>query len=422
MEISDRKEEIAASGRCCNPGFYQGCGAVPGGMGLQPDTLYIGGGTPSVLPVDGLRRIADAIASCQGKSENIFQEFTVEVNPDDIVSRGPGYVESLRRIGVNRVSMGVQSMDDNVLKWMNRRHSVQTARQAYRTIRSAGIENISIDLIFGYDCPSVFKGGNAAGVSSLDRPGASGLLLEHWKRTIEDALDIAGDGTLPKHISAYQLSVDRGSMLAELAEAGKYAGLPDEICAGQYEILCSMLSGAGYHHYEISNFALPGHEAVHNSAYWSYVPYTGLGPAAHSMVMSSGYRGHCGTPAGIEGCSPEGGNGIMRCWNVEDVGAYIRAAESGERDGIVSGETLTQEQIRTERIMLSLRTDRGIDRKFLEAVPSSGRAVEKLLRSGSLSNVDAGTLQLYGLPSGSPRLRIPEDRFFVSDDIISELL
>ncbi len=359
----------------------------PAGQDRLKNTLYIGGGTPSVLSPGELARMVDAVKAVLSDADGIappFEEFTVEVNPDDIVSRGPEYVEGLRALGVDRISMGVQSLDDNVLRWMNRRHNAAAAREAYRIIRSAGIGNISIDLIFGYMLPGICG-------------------EEHWLRTVEQALDIAGDGTLPNHVSAYQLSVDGGSALADMVAEGKYQEAPEELCARQYGILCRLLSEAGYRHYEISNFALPGYEARHNSAYWQHVPYVGIGPAAHSFI-------------------PAGGTGLSRTWNVDNVGRYVKSAMDGHWDDIISGESLDGALLREEKIMLALRTDRGILRKYIDEDPVASRAVEKFLRSGALVPVDRETLEYYGYPSDECRLRIPEERFFVSDDIISELL
>ena len=211
------------------------------------DTLYFGGGTPSVLPPSFFGRIADA---CGGRS---YCEWTVEVNPDDIT---PSYAAELRALGVNRVSMGVQSLDDGILRWMNRRHSADGARSAFRMLREAGFDNISVDVIFGV------AGMTAAVLESTVRE-----LLE-WR---------------PEHISAYQLSIEEGSALDRMVREGRYAELPDEACEAQYRLICQLLAAAGYEHYEISNWALPGRRAVHNSAYWTRSPYVGLGGGAHSL-------------------------------------------------------------------------------------------------------------------------------------------
>ena len=227
------------------------------------NTLYIGGGTPSVLPLPLFGRL---IAALKGIGHPCgFEEFTVEVNPEDIVEKGPEYVRGLVALGVNRVSMGVQSFDDGILKWMNRRHSADQAVQAYRMLEEAGVDNISIDLIFG--------------LSQMDD--------DLWRETLSKALSISASGRPPKHISAYQLSVEEDSMLEKLIAKGKWSEASDEVCERQYAILCETLAAAGYNHYEISNYAQPGFEAVHNSAYWSHRPYVGLGPGAHSYLVQA---------------------------------------------------------------------------------------------------------------------------------------
>lgn len=261
---------------------------------LGTNTLYIGGGTPSVLPLDVLRRITNALPY------GPYDEFTVEVNPDDIVRKGPEYALGLLELGVNRISMGVQSLSDAVLRWMNRRHNADGARQAFRILREAGFRNISVDVIFG--------------LSHMD------------DITLESTLDgIIEWG--PEHISAYQLSIEEGSALCKMVQQGRYTEASDEQCRSQYELICSRLESAGYHHYEISNWALPGREAVHNSAYWTRQPYAGLGPGAHSLL-------------GRE----------VRRWNSEQ--PYLWKSD---------GEKLSEEEIREETLMLGLRTDRGVD-------------------------------------------------------------
>ena len=232
------------------------------------NTLYIGGGTPSVLPLDVLSRIVGAVSQTERLSlvtepvevttpTELFDEFTVEVNPEDIVEKGREYVRGLLALGVNRISMGIQSFNDDILRWMNRRHDAGNAVKAFHILRESGVLNISIDLIFGI----------------------SQLTDETWKDTIEKALELS-----PEHISAYQLSIEEGSALAKMVADGRYVEASEEQCRHQYDVLCQTLRQAGYHHYEISNFAKPGFEAVHNSAYWRRAPYIGLGPGAHSLT------------------------------------------------------------------------------------------------------------------------------------------
>ena len=327
------------------------------------NTLYIGGGTPSALPLDVLRRIVDALLSSRSlrRGENTvgaqspFEEFTVEVNPEDIVEKGGEYVRGLLETGVDRVSMGIQSFDDGILRWMNRRHSAAGAVEAFRILRRCGVRNISVDLIFGL----------------------SQLADDVWEDTIERALELA-----PEHLSAYQLSIEEGSALAKLVADGRYVEASDEQCRHQYDVLCQTLRQAGYHHYEISNFARPGFEAVHNNAYWSRVPYIGLGPGAHSLT------------------------GDIRSWNSQEL--PHRSTDGSPATYSRTSETLSPEDIRVERIMLSLRTDKGLEAAELYSL--TDRAVINSLLS-------EGDLEKQG---GS--IRIPESRLFTSDEIIRELI
>lgn len=314
-EIEARREEIIAA------------------TGVR--TLYIGGGTPSVLPLECLRRIVEKLREVEGAamageaSAGDWEEFTVEVNPEDIVERGPEYVRGLLELGVDRISMGVQSLDPGMLRWMNRRHSADGAREAWRMLSAAGPLNRSIDLISGV-------------------PGMDCAMLG---RTLNEVLEWR-----PEHISAYQLSVEEGSALARMIAGGRVAELPDEECRAQYDLICRKLSAAGYHHYEISNWALPRHEAVHNSAYWTRQPYVGLGPGAHSLEKRPQQKGPktSDPPAKNEGApskTAENAGAIkqIRKWNSKRPTGW---AEEGR-------EVLTEEEIREETVMLLARTDRG---------------------------------------------------------------
>lgn len=315
-EIRSRRDEMAAS--------------------KSLNTLYIGGGTPSVLPPLSLIRIVDAFGDVW------FDEFTMEVNPEDIVEKGGSYVASMKLAGVNRVSMGVQSLDDGLLRWMNRRHSADGARAAFQILRKGGISNISVDVIFG--------------ISQL-----SGEML---CATLDELVSWG-----PEHISAYQLSIEEGSALAKMVEDGRYVEAGEDQCRAQYDLICRKLSEAGYRHYEISNWAIPGYEAKHNSGYWKRLPYVGLGPGAHSF------------------------DGVKRSWNSQQMAGW--SSES---------ETLSETEAREESIMLGLRTAEGVDKSLLD--PQKTKA---LLAEGALVEENG-------------RLRIPEDHFFVSDTIISELV
>lgn len=365
------------------------------------NTLYIGGGTPSVLPLDVLSRIVGAVSQTERLSlvteqlslvtepvevttpTELFDEFTVEVNPEDIVEKGREYVRGLLALGVNRISMGIQSFNDDILRWMNRRHDAGNAVKAFRILRGSGVRNISIDLIFGI----------------------SQLTDETWKDTIEKALELS-----PEHISAYQLSIEEGSALAKMVADGRYVEASEEQCRRQYDILCRCLGRSGYHHYEISNFAKPGFEAVHNSAYWRRAPYIGLGPGAHSLTgnvrswnspelphRQQDETSSC-NPDRISSCNPDSTSCQTSSRNPSGkLATYSR-----------NFETLSPEDIRVERIMLSLRTDKGL--KATELYSLADRAVINSLLS-------EGALEKQG---GS--IRIPESRLFTSDEILRELI
>ena len=313
-------------------------------MDDDPHTLYFGGGTPSVLPLSALSRIL--ITLDEVGHGGPYREFTMEVNPEDLVEKGPAYVESLLSLGVNRISIGVQSFDDGLLKWMNRRHDAARAREAFRIAREAGADNVSLDLIFGL----------------------SQLTDEVWAATVDETVALG-----PEHVSCYQLTVEGESALAGMVAAGRYQEAGDEQCRRQYDMLCQKLRDAGYRHYEISNFAKKGFEAVHNSGYWARRPYVGIGPGAHSF------------------------QGKTRSWNSQVLSGWTSTTE-----------TLSAEDALVETIMLALRTDKGVDADFLHE---------------NCSKEDIGWLvENEALVRVGDRYRIPEDRFFVSDEIIRELI
>ena len=305
-------------------------------LSVPPTTLYFGGGTPSLLPAGLLARVAEACR--EAFRVKAFEEFTVEVNPDDMTS---ALAASLREIGVSRVSMGVQSFDDAQLRWMRRRHTAAQAEAACATLRRAGCDNLSLDLIFGFQ----------------------GLTDAGWLASVDRALALR-----PEHISCYQMM-------------GRWADADEERCRRQYNLLQERLLAAGYRQYEISNYALPGRESRHNSAYWSREPYLGFGAGAHSF---DGDR--------------------LRRWNTPDIDAYIDTSPFGS-------EQLTDREILEEKLMLGLRTTAGLDLATLspaERAQLKKTTLEELSRAGKLM-VEAG------------RIRIPQKELFVSDWIVSQL-
>lgn len=336
--------------------------------GSSITTLYIGGGTPSVLSLQQLERIITSIKRTFGLVESVIEEFTIEVNPNDVT---PEFASGLVALGVNRVSMGVQSFKDEHLVWMNRRHNAAEGANAVKILREAGINNISIDLISGFEL----------------------LSDEDWVHNINTAISLR-----PQHISAYQMSIEPGSALGAMARRGDYKGLSDEKCEAQYRILQQLLADGGYDQYEISNFALHSedgrYKSKHNSSYWEGVPYLGLGPAAHSYT------------------------GIKREWNNPSVKRYCEYynASASESDIATSGvkvggfEELTVTDIFNESIMLGLRKCAGfsldtLDRELLCEIEGD---IASLVRRGLLVREGCN-------------IRIPSDKLFVSDSIIREL-
>ena len=318
--------------------------------GEPVETVYFGGGTPSQLAEEDFREVFETIRKYYGMEH--CREITLEANPDDLTEE---YTAMLQQLPFNRISMGIQTFDDATLKLLNRRHDAGNAVKAFHILRESGVRNISIDLIFGI----------------------SQLTDETWKDTIEKALELS-----PEHISAYQLSIEEGSALAKMVADGRYVEASEEQCRRQYDILCRCLGRSGYHHYEISNFAKPGFEAVHNSAYWRRAPYIGLGPGAHSLT------------------------GDIRSWNSQEL--PHRSTDGSPATYSRTSETLSPENIRVERIMLSLRTDKGLEAAELYSL--ADRAVINSLLS-------EGALEKQG---GS--IRIPESRLFTSDEILRELI
>lgn len=325
--------------------------------GIPVKTLYIGGGTPSVLSFEQLSVLIDGLRAAIDLSH--VEEFTVEVNPDDVTHE---FAEQLLKLGVNRVSMGVQSLVDEELVFLNRRHDAKEAMKAYSDLQSAGFNNISIDLIYGI-------------------PGQT---LDMWKYTLEKALSLQA-----KHVSCYNLSYEEGTMLHKLRETGRVTECDDNTCVEMYDMLVDMLDGAGYEHYEISNFAMPGFYSRHNSGYWDKTPYLGLGASAHSY------------------------DGNMRRYNPDNVKLYV---ESLENDVVVCvGEQESVDEKYDEDVMLRLRTSRGIDSEWIKSI--YGKAYSDYFVNAIRSFVDSGLV----IKDGS-RYRLSRNGVMLSDMIMRELM
>lgn len=323
--------------------------------GVLPDTIYMGGGTPSLFDPEEIAELADLLRD--GFKITHLREFTLEANPDDIT---PQKLEGWRRAGVDRLSIGVQSFFDDHLAWMRRRHSSIQAINAFKMERKADYNNISLDLIFGFE----------------------GLSEEQWRHNIEQLTALS-----PEHISCYQMSIEPGSELALLADAGRYKEPSEEICADQYSILQKLLEDAGYRQYEISNFARQGREALHNASYWERVPYLGLGASAHSF---DGRR--------------------CRYRNIADIKSYIAAMGANDFAQIRKEEILSDDDIFNEQIMLGLRKVSGLSLSSLES--------SRLAKIKPVLNHLTNTGEII---SEGDIIRIPAERMFVSDGIMQQL-
>lgn len=264
-------------------------------------TIYIGGGTPSTLQVEHLRAIVEAIRR-EAKSER--QEITLEANPGDITL---AKAQAWRAMGINRLSIGIQSFEDELLQLIGRRHNAEQARQAVAIAQAAGFDNISIDLM--YALPS--------------------QTMQQWQHDVAQALQLN-----VQHISTYGLIYEEGTALTTLLDHGVVEAVDEETEMQMYDYLVEQLTANGYIHYEVSNFALPNCESKHNSSYWNDTPYIGLGAGAHSY------------------------NGQQRQWNISDLDTYIQQANTHQLQPQI--EQLTDEQRHIERIMLGLRTRHGV--------------------------------------------------------------
>lgn len=274
----------------------------------QPSTIYFGGGTPSQLSISQLQQIMESIGVIQGRKSNL-KELTIECNPDDITDE---YAQGLAGIGFNRVSLGVQSFNDSHLKLLNRRHNSKKVFKAIEQIKNAGICNISIDLMYGL-------------------PNQT---LDDWNTDIDTAISLG-----VQHISCYCLTYEEGTPLYEKLMNEEVAEIDDELALQMYDSLIDKLTSAGFEHYEISNFALPGFRSKHNSNYWNGTSYIGIGAGAHSY------------------------DGKTRSWNVCDAKQYIRTLLSDKKSPLKSlsdGEVLSNDNCYNELIMTRLRTADGL--------------------------------------------------------------
>jgi oxygen-independent coproporphyrinogen-3 oxidase len=319
----------------------------------EPYTLYFGGGTPTIYRADKLKRLSD-------KAIALFfpafpSEWTVEANPDDLTD---DYLRQLFGLGINRLSIGIQSFIDRDLQIMRRRHSAQQALESVYRAKNAGFDNINIDLIYGFP----------------------GMNLKEWEYNLDQTIKLN-----IKHISAYHLSIESKTVLGKMRDKGKFRPVDDESSDLQYKLLEKKLQDAGYIHYEISNFALPGFFSRHNSAYWNKQQYIGIGPSAHSYD----------------------GNFIRK----SNVANNIRYIENIKQEIIPEEiEILSEKDIYNETLITSLRTMYGLDLNTVPEIFKTGflKKATKYLQSGRM---------VY-----TGRYTIPSQYFLISDSIISDFI
>ncbi|MBI3974480.1 MAG: radical SAM family heme chaperone HemW [Chloroflexi bacterium] len=265
--------------------------------GLPFETVFFGGGTPSLLSLSQVRRLMDTLRRSAGICADA--EITFEANPGTF---GRDYLEGLRALGINRLSLGVQSLDDETLRRLARTHNAAQAFAAVRLARDAGVPSANVDLIYGLPWQT----------------------RETWQDHLARALDAE-----PDHVSLYALTVEEGTPLATLVAKGRWRVPDADSVADMYEAALPLLERAGYRHYEVSNWARPGHESRHNLTYWRNEAYVGCGAGAHSFVQG------------------------RRFWNVRPIEAYIRRAATGTLEA--GDERLTPAEQLAETAVLALR-------------------------------------------------------------------
>lgn len=325
--------------------------------GEEIETIYLGGGTPSQLTEEELKAIFSSIYHIYKVKEDA--EITLEANPDDLT---PEYVAMLRQLPVNRISMGIQTFQEETLMLLHRRHTAAQAIEAFRRCREAGFRNISIDLMYGL-------------------PGET---LETWREDLRQAIDLR-----PEHISAYHLIYEEDTVLWKLREQHRVEEADEELSVSLFTTLIDRLTEAGYQHYEISNFCLSDLHSRHNSSYWIGKKYLGCGPSAHSF------------------------NGVSRQWNVASLEGYIKGVEEGVLDYEV--EELDLYTRYNDYVLTSIRTCWGMSLSKLRS--EFGEELYRYCMRMAKPHEDQGVLE-----NREGVLRLTRKGIFVSDGIMSDLM
>ena len=321
------------------------------------ETIYFGGGTPSFLQIDDLKQIIDKIYQIFDVSENC--EITLEANPDDLNLE---FIQELKTTKINRISLGIQSFNDDELLFLNRRHNAENAILAVRNLQKNAFKNISVDLIYGL-------------------PNST---IETWKKSIETAISLN-----IQHISAYHLTYEKGTKLYKLLNSKTISTIDEELSLEQFKLLINLLKNNNFEHYEISNFAKKDFHSKHNSSYWKQVEYLGIGPSAHSY------------------------NKISRQWNVSNISKYISGIEIENLDFEI--EYLSTQDNYNDYIITSLRTSAGCDLNFIKNnfEPKFIQHFEKNIEQFLKLNLVQKTKSTF---------RLTEKGIFISDRIFGDLI
>ncbi len=357
------------------------------------ETIYLGGGTPSQLTDEHLDRLFEGLKRYLSNKHNVTEkekassedpfegmEITMECNPDDVTDE---FCATLQKIPVNRISMGAQTFSNDRLRFLQRRHNADEVRTAVRRLRGIGIHNISIDLMFGFPYET----------------------LEDWKSDISEALALNVE-----HLSAYSLMYEEGTALYRMLELEKIKEIDEELSLQMYETLCSMLTSAGFEHYEISNFARPGYRSRHNSSYWNEVPYIGLGAAAHSYKRTTLENGEMK---------------VIRSWNIASLPTYINSV----RQDILPSEheVLDLNTRYNDLITTALRTSDGINLALMSEEFGDGM-VNHLLQEAK-DKIKRGLIEVTDqektcspYPPKSQRIKLTQKGIYISDDIMGDLV
>ena len=325
--------------------------------GEDIETIYLGGGTPSQLTQKELEEIFSSLYNIYKVKENA--EITLEANPDDLT---PEYIHMLRTLPINRISMGIQTFQEETLKLLHRRHTAQQAIEAVKHCREAGFQNISIDLMYGL-------------------PGET---LETWKEDLQQAIALH-----PEHISAYHLIYEEGTALWKLREQKQVEEADEDLSVTLFKTLIEELTHAGYEHYEISNFCLPGLHSRHNSSYWTGKKYLGCGPSAHSF------------------------NGTSRQWNVASLDKYIQSIQQGELDYEI--EELDIYTRYNDFVITTIRTHWGMSLSHLRS--TYGENLYQYCLRMAKPHLEQGVLEIK-----EDTLKLTKEGIFISDGIMSDLL